>query len=307
MAWVTHSATASSFSTLSCIGPDGNLWYVTSSTGTIYQFNTTTFAVTAFTVTGAKQLTDVTTDGTYLYVTDQSTSSTANIYTVTTAGGSSSFYAGSIGFNFYNIYYDGTYLWATRNASLCQFNLAGSLLHTYAMGAGSKGGGLFSDGTYWWSDASSGGTGLLRGLVVSPGTAWTAITSGFTAGNETGCKTGTETAGSLWVATFKANFAAVVPSTGAVTIYAPSAMSGMQTLGVCFDGTSLWVAGKSSGTGIWQTTPSAPTVGTMFNLPAGFIFYQPSTKTVWAHGSGVIYQYAEAPPSNGNFSLVMVV
>lgn len=286
--FTSYPAPWTTVTTDAIIGPDGNLWVVTFDNH-IYRFNTTTFVVTTFVVTGATALQGLCTDGTYVYAIDQQavTAPYTVVFKITTAGVSSVFFNSPTGVNGGNGHFDGTYIWVTSASHFWKLDLTGVAVTTYTAPI-NFGGGLINDGTYWWSGCAGYDNGLSRSSVSSPGT-WTTFTAGLTATNPSFPTV--FAGGVVWFGNGDRALHSIVPSTGVVTNYALSL--GFSSQQVCYDGTSLWATvGNFS---IWQTTTSAPSVGTSYNYSTTTILYDPVTKAVWSTGNGFVVTTMTTP------------
>jgi hypothetical protein len=302
-AFVAHTASWSSiFPNDAIIGPDGNLWVVGNNTN-VYKFDTTTFVTTTYTIATASSLSQLATDGTYVYVVDtfgQNQTPATIIWRLTTSGTATTFLTATAGEYCGSMYFDGTYLWVTTRYYLRQINLSGTIVNSYT-GPPNLGGGLVNDGAYWYSGDALFGAGFSYAPVGSP-SSWTnnaTISSPVIFGRT--CIAG----GKVWCGNNSANFYSITPGTFAVTTYTPTLSSPGGTGQITFDGTSLWVAYNSpTAGGVWAATPAAPTTGTYWGLGiAGgsiTIIYDVPTSVIWGTGLNsafVGYAYSNPKPS----------
>lgn len=281
------------------IGPDGNLWVVDGN-GFVYKFDTTTFATTTYTVTGATALQNLTTDGTSIYASDQQATAGAftAIYKISTSGVNAPFYDSPVADNAGAMYFDGTDIWLASFVAFRQINLTGTLVNSYGGLGATPNGRLLNDGTYWFVGDST--NGVNRCTTATPGV-WTNTTTGLS-GDPTyiGCFA----AGSVWVGNLIDEIFSMAPGGSAFTGYAPAGLpGGSQSEQLAFDGTNLWATFNQGG--IWQTTTGSPATGTSFgSLAASTILYDPLTNTVWATGTvGSTldgFAYSTVLPTPGN-------
>ena len=127
-----------------CLGPDGRLW-VTDNDGIVGVWAVTTGgSITAYAFSSSAFGHDICSDGTYLWMTDQTN---GGIWQITTSGGNT-FFSGMTAATYVCFGPDGN-LWVTSPNYVWKVSTGGSILNTYST-ASSSFGRIYSDGTYLW-------------------------------------------------------------------------------------------------------------------------------------------------------------